>query len=269
MAEENNVPFAEMIQTGSQEKINLPPFLNKNQNEDSQETQENVNETSNVETTQSEAPVNNINNQENNISIQQSPTFTTTNATNFGTTPNFVPPVPPPQNVITDLNNRRNDKKYYIIDLFWAINPRINQGQLAQNEAHLALISFNITFNNLRVVFYNLTPTSFQGNVLFLSNCKKLIDGTIYPSSAYVILNFPELSNFPCIEQLIIQTGEDWQSQRPNVVVSKSTENMQIELRINEYLYVFQNYQYNMFLDACKFALSEGRLLHGYYNLVK
>ena len=266
MTEENNVPFAEMIQTGSQDKINLPPFLNKNQDENNQKMQENINEVGS-ERTQSEVPVNNINNQENNIFTQQSPSFTT-NTTNFET-PNFIPPVPPPQNTITDLNNKRSDRKYYIIDLFWAINPKINQGQLAQNEAHLALISFNITFNNLRVVFYNLTPTSFQGNVLFLSNCKKLIDGTIYPSSAYVILNFPELSNFPCIEQLIIQTGEDWQSQRPNVVVSKNAESMQIELRINEFVYVFQNYQYNMFLDACKFALNEGRLLHGHYNLVK
>ena len=232
------VPFAESMQTGTQ-NVSVPPFF--------------VGKDSNTETAKTEQ--NSQNNESNNETqpVAASPEISVT----------------PPDVSNLNLPTKKSDKKYHIIDLYWVINPKLNQGQILQNEAHLAVLSYNISFNNLRIVFYRLTQASFQGPVLFLNNCERLIDGTIYPSSAYVILNYPSLSNFPCIEQLITQTGQDWQNQRPNVIVSKNADNSTIELKINEFIYSFQNYQFNLFLDACKFILTDGRVLHGYYNLIK
>jgi hypothetical protein len=231
----SEIPFAESMQTGNQ--TNIPPFFIAEDNpQDS---------TENSSTTETQSQPKN--------SAQTSQNFS----------------ISPPDVNNLDLPQRKNDKKYHIIDLFWVINPNINQGKLSENEAHLAIISYNINFNNLRIVFYNLTQNSFQGNVLFLNNCEKLIDGTIYPTSAYIILNIQSLNNFPCIEQIITQTGESWQQQRPQVFVSKNSQNFTIELKIKNFIYTFKNYQFNLFLDVCKFCLSKGRVLHGYYNLIK
>ena len=45
------------------------------------------------------------------------------------------------------------------------INPKFyKKVQPIQNEAHFVVVSFNISFGNLRVSFFNLTNNSIQNN---------------------------------------------------------------------------------------------------------
>ena len=43
--------------------------------------------------------------------------------------------------------------KYQILDMFWLLNPK----QPAQTEAHFVVISYNISFGNLRISFFDRT----------------------------------------------------------------------------------------------------------------
>ncbi|MDD4081747.1 MAG: hypothetical protein PHD05_00025 [Sphaerochaetaceae bacterium] len=152
--------------------------------------------------------------------------------------------------------------KYAITDFFWLINPKFYiKENPVQSEAHVAIISFNASFGNLRVSFYNLTKNSFQGHVIFYENLKRLVTGTIYPASAFNILNSKRLTS-TCLEQLFRQIpGANWQQERPACLIEKTEEKIRLTIKdpkFGTYFYDFIDWQKNAFLYACNFICSKG-----------
>lgn len=143
--------------------------------------------------------------------------------------------------------------------------PKIIQGQ-----AQFVVLSYNISFGNLRVSFFNLTNNSIQNNVVFLNNMQRTVSGTIYPASAYCIFNTPRISTV-CLEQLFQSTGAEWQQNRPVCKVEKHESKIRLTIEDNKFgkfFYDFENWQREAFLYSCQFAFTTGMYLHG-QNMIK
>ena len=174
-------------------------------------------------------------------------------------------PVPEPNNFGQPAQAAANaNQKYAIIDLFWLINPKFymnpRQNPVA-NEAHFAILSFNLDFGNMRVSFFNLTNNSVQGNILFLKNCKRTVSGTMYPATAFNVFNSTRISTV-CLEQLFEQVpGATWQQERPVCTVQKHETAIRFSVKdpkYGEYFYDFTGWQREAFLHACSFTFNKG-----------
>ena len=180
--------------------------------------------------------------------------------------PIFQFPDKPVEEPITNGQQEAPATKYMIFDLFWFLNPKYSQGkQPVKGEVHFVIVSFNVSFGNLRISFFNLNGNSIQGNIVYLENLKRLIVGTIYPSSTFNIINSPRLSMI-CLEQLFKEIpGADWQKNRPVCQIEKNEELIRLSIKDNSgsYFYDFAGWQKDAFLHACKFAVTSGFELTG------
>ena len=152
--------------------------------------------------------------------------------------------------------------KYAIFDMFWLINPRFyKKEQPTQNEAHIVVISFNISFGNLRISYFNLTPNAIQGNLIFLENLKRTVSGTIYPATALNAHSSTRLAT-TCIEQLFRQVpGASWQQERPVCVIEKNEQKIRFTIKDPKngaYFYDFEGWQYTAFHKALEFSFTKG-----------
>jgi len=158
--------------------------------------------------------------------------------------------------------------KYNIFDMFWLINEEIfdDLNNLEPNQAHFVSISFNMDFGNLKVTLCNLTDEALDNHVLFRQHMTTLISGTIYPSSAFRILNSKE-DSFVCMEQLINKTGEAWQKERPMVQINRREDNYECvitnPLNNNTYKYIFKDWQKDAFEHSLKYVYNQGLQLRG------
>jgi len=157
--------------------------------------------------------------------------------------------------------------KYQILDMFWMLN----QKQPAQGEAHFVVISYNISFGNLRISFFDRTANSIQGNIAYLDNFKRTVSGTIYPATAFNVSKSPSVST-TCLEQLFKQIpGANWQQERPVCVVQKNQDLIRFTVKdpkYGTYIYDFTGWQREAFIYACEFAYTEGFKLMS-QNLLK
>jgi len=152
--------------------------------------------------------------------------------------------------------------KYAIFDMFWLINQKFyKKVQPAQNEAHFVVISFNISFGNLRVTYFNLTNNSIQNNIVYLENLKRTVSGTIYPATAFNAFTTQRLSTV-CLEQLFRQIpGASWQQERPVCKIEKNEFKLRftvIDPKYGTYFYDFEDWQYQAFLKALEFTFTKG-----------
>jgi len=152
--------------------------------------------------------------------------------------------------------------KYAISDFFWLINPKFYvKENPVQSEAHVAILSFNASFGNLRISFYHLNKNSIQGHIIFYENLKRLVTGTIYPASAFNILSAKRLSS-TCLEQLFRQIpGATWQQERPVCLIEKTEEKIRLTIKdpkFGTFFYDFIDWQKNAFLYTCNFICSKG-----------
>jgi hypothetical protein len=174
---------------------------------------------------------------------------------------------------ITPAQNQISEKqKYQIVDLFWMINPNLyaQQPKIVQGQAQFVVISYNISFSNLRVSFFDIAPGAIQNNVVFLNNMQRTVSGTIYPASAFCAVNRPRISTI-CLEQLFKATGEDWQQSRPKCLIEKNEEIIRFTIddaKNGKYFYDFVGWQRDAFLYACQFCYTTGLYLHG-LNMLK
>jgi len=161
-----------------------------------------------------------------------------------------------PQNQISPIKSQ-----YNIIDLFWLLNPDSKQ---TNNEKRIIAdfinIGYNLDFGNLKITLYKITPESIQNNVVFLQSMKLLVSGTIYPASAFKILNVNQDIKFTCIEQLIQNTGEEWQKHRPIVQLEKTIDKIILSISNNNqsYYYEFSDWQLKAFQSALELTYSRG-----------
>ena len=164
-------------------------------------------------------------------------------------------------------SNSQLPPKYNIMDLFWLINPnylenRKSNNNSAMKEAEFITISYNLDFGNLKVNLYNITPNAIKDNVVFLQSMTLLVSGTIYPASSFKLMNVLEYNKFTCIEQLITNTHEQWQSERPIVTLERREDGIVVTItnkKINRtFYYVFKNWQSKAFQSALKLTYTNG-----------
>ena len=192
----------------------------------------------------------------------------TSGPSDFGTTE--MSPIPDPFATVPGLpdltppapTNQNGQAKYNIFDLFWMINPKLyTPTKPTPQEAQFAIISFNIDFNNLRISYFNIPENAIQGNIVYYENLKRLVAGTVYPSSAFNIHNSPAVAT-TCLEQLFRQIpGANWQQERPVCKAQKNDNLLRFTIadpKNGTYFYDFTGWQYNAFLHACKFAFTKG-----------
>ncbi len=163
--------------------------------------------------------------------------------------------------------NQNQSTKYQIIDLFWLINPVLytQPQKLIQNQAQFVVISYNISFGNLRISFFNIGQGAIQGSSVFLNNMQRITSGTIYPASAFCINNNVRISTV-CVEQMFKSTGEDWQQSRPKCTVEKNENLIRLTIedqKSGKYFYDFMHWQREAFIYACQFCYTTGMYLHG------
>jgi len=190
----------------------------------------------------------------------------------------------------TNMSSMKQKAPYHIIDLFWLINPKYGRKEIPREESDFCQISFNIDFNNLKITLYKIPNGSLQGHVLFLNSLHRLTSGTIYPSSVFNLIHSNERfqkfeesqkevqanerlgmepTKFTCLEQLIVNTGEEWQRNRPLchfTIGAKITINVRDPLSGTWY-YEFANWQKEALLHAAKFVVDKGYILTGNQNI--
>ncbi|HKL43794.1 MAG TPA: hypothetical protein VJ892_00780 [Candidatus Absconditabacterales bacterium] len=193
-----------------------------------------------------------------------------------------MPEIPEPDFITETFSNGNNNNqdpitkepvqiiksKYNIFDMFWLVNEDIFEdiNKLEENQVHFISISYNMDFGNLKLTLCNLTEEAIDNHVLFRQHMTTLISGTIYPSSAFRILNSNE-HEIICMEQLINKTGEAWQKERPMVQVNKYDSKYECiiinPLNNKSYKYIFKDWQKNAFEHSLKYIYNEGFQLRG------
>jgi hypothetical protein len=168
------------------------------------------------------------------------------------------------KNMLIPNNELSTVKKYNIIDLFLLFNDDIitNPNLVNNKTAHIISISYNIDFGNIKLTYFQLTNDAIDNHVIFKNNLKLLISGTIYPSSAYRINNSSE-ENIICMEQLITNTNEQWQKDRPCVNVIKDKVNKAYIVNINDCTYTFKGWQLKCFKESLEYIYKDGFNLRG------
>lgn len=159
--------------------------------------------------------------------------------------------------------------KYHIMSLFWIINPKIQSNKpLDENEVDAVTISYNMDFGNLRIEFYKIPNGAIRDNVMFLNKLDQKATGTIYPASCFRALhNEIDVDDFICIEQLVMDTGEHWQHNRPMVRIYRERDIIRIDIwdpaKKEQFMYDFIGYQKKLIEHAFAFVLENGFKLHG------
>jgi len=161
----------------------------------------------------------------------------------------------------------KNKGSYHIMDLFWLINEKKSAGvALEDNEAEFITMSFNMDFGNLRISYYEIPKGAIYGATVFQQSLKRTVVGTIYPASCFKLINSDSDDMF-CMEQLITDTGEQWQKERPWCKISRIDDDIKLAITDpaakKESWFIFKNWQKKALLHACKFAYKEGFKLHG------
>lgn len=167
-------------------------------------------------------------------------------------------------NDIEEDNQPLIKSKYNIIELFYLIDEEVF---FKDKQVHCVDLSFNMDFGNLKISFFELTSESINNHVIFKTSMKLLISGTIYPSSAFRVLNSNE-TKIVCMEQLINNTNEQWQKERPMVEINHDLEKDNYSVTIydhlkNKYTYIFKDWQKKAFEKSLKFVYNEGLNLKG------
>jgi hypothetical protein len=176
----------------------------------------------------------------------------------------------------SNMDSMKQKSPYHIIDLFWMINPKLGVLEMPGEEAHFCQVSYNIDFGNIKITLFKIPNGALHGHVLFLMSLIRLTSGTIYPSSLFKLHyeckkleRGKEPIEFTCLEQLIYNTGEQWQSNRP---VCTFRINNTITLTITDknsgfYYYEFSGWQKEAILHSAEFATNKGYLLTGQQNI--
>jgi len=138
-------------------------------------------------------------------------------------------------------------------------------------------------FGNLRISLYDHPNGAVQGTSVFQQSLKTLVVGTVYPASCFKLMSIPE-GEITCMEQLITNTGEQWQKERPQCkfikVAAKPetrdaegtivvTQEETVTLSIYDpktqktHYFTFTGWQKQSLLHARHFTYTEGFKLHG------
>lgn len=180
---------------------------------------------------------------------------------------------------IKPIEEKSNVPKYHIMDMFWMFNPKYSnvingKDKFNDNESHFVNISYNMDFGNLRISFYQVPNGAIHNSTVFLQKLIRLTAGTIYPSSCFNISNNSKTSEFSCIEQLVSNTNQQWEKERPIVHINKYHDEKNINLlgirmtifdiiTNKTFYYDFYDSQLEMLKHACNFAYNDGFKLLG------
>lgn len=173
--------------------------------------------------------------------------------------------------------------RYNIISLFWLFNDNIwdQNYTLAEEESHMVIINHNIDFNNLKINLYKVPRHAIKGTCVFEQSLQRLISGCIYPSSCFRIIHEMDklrktLANVEekpisviCMEQLIRETGQSWEKNRPMVELSIKSESILLTISDQKvkYWFKFKGWQLSSFLHSVNYVINKGFETHSIRTL--
>lgn len=176
----------------------------------------------------------------------------------------------------SNMGSMKQKSQYHIIDLFWLINPKLALRQeFKQDEAHFCQLSYNIDFGNLKATLFKIPNGALHGHVLFLMSLLRLTSGTIYPSALFKLIHESEKireesETFTCLEQLVYNSGEVWQTQRPVCTFTVHTESIILTItdkKSGQFFYEFNDWQRKALIHSANFAINQGYVLTGNQNI--
>lgn len=194
------------------------------------------------------------------------------NGNNYGDleeSPNFQQ-----QNSNSQQNNYIKKKSYNITSLFWIVNEGLwnRDYQMGPYEAHFVTIAHNLDFGNLKINYYTIPNGAIDGNIVFEQSLQRMISGTIYPSSCFHAMNISE-GNITCMEQLIKKTGEQWEKERPYVIINKTKQSIMVKIidvkTNNVYWFSFEDWKKSAFEYCLRYAYTEGFKTQSLCNAMK
>lgn len=171
--------------------------------------------------------------------------------------------------------------KYNIIDLFWLLNPKYQLvDKINPNETHVVIISYNISFGNMRISLNNCKDNTLQKNLLysklldrktavalFPTTVLRILHGSMYPNTLKKNQDIP-IDQFTCIEQIVSDPGQNWLDKRPICQIDHYPSKNGLRLTSKEhdgktYYYDFVEQQYRTLLHACNWMVNNGFTLSG------
>lgn len=169
----------------------------------------------------------------------------------------------PTQQPVSQQNSAQKEyiKKYNIVDMYWLINQKLfNNEKLNKDEVALLTIGYNADFNNLRFVFYEANPKTFNETSILKHETKQITSVNIFSETAQKILfnvhskKFKdEFSNFERVFTASSGTN-DWKPN-PTQIEMNIPSNIILKTKFNNaiYSFTFLDWQIQAFLNAMKF----------------
>ena len=149
--------------------------------------------------------------------------------------------------------------KYHIVDLYWLINPNLGKTEIPETHPHIAIISYNATFNNLRIALYQTTNKSFTDTTMILHNCIRLTSVNLFSETIEIIFN--NLNEKDHSIKIIERLWTEQPNWKPNNTYIKYNSK-EIVLHTTDkttsqiYIYTFTDWQYNAFIRSMKCMLN-------------
>jgi len=105
-----------------------------------------------------------------------------------------------------------------------------------------------------------------------LENLKRTVTATIYPSTAFNVVNTQRLA-VTCLEQLFRQIpGANWQQERPVCKIEKNEFKLRLTVadpKNGTYFYDFEDWQYHAMIKSLEFTFTKGFELTASYQHLK
>lgn len=175
-------------------------------------------------------------------------------------------------------NQIHSSSKYHIRDLFWLINPKLeNREGLYQNEPGLVTITYNADFDNMKFAFYKVNPDVFKRKgAVILNNAQQVTIFNLHSETcSRIVYEYNRAINGELEEALkdqdrtyitiknferVFNENQNWTPNITSILINKDG---QIVIGTvdnqsgNKFKYNFKGWQIESLISACKF-MSEG-----------
>lgn len=151
---------------------------------------------------------------------------------------------------------------YTIVDLAWLINLKLKDaslGEMADDESHLCIISYNPCYSNLKLSLYNFMQKEAASDYhINISMCNRITQATLSSESALEILynieskTSEDIKNVSIVERVITS----WKPNQSNILISKDDIVLKTKFRDISYSFTFLNWQIEAFKKCLEFTAS-------------
>jgi hypothetical protein len=183
-----------------------------------------------------------------NTTISAPPTGNIDNQSNNTSDPFSTP---------SDNRTTQQQQKYRIIDFYWLINQRLQNGEkLSSDEAHICCVGFNSMYNNLRFTFYTSGNNAFTETSLNINNCKRLANFNLFPEHAIEILSNKNSGKEINIIERVYSTGNNWLPNKTVFIWKDDKVYVKTADKNGSYKYTFIGYDVIALDTSLKFCVN-------------